>query len=254
MNRLAALIIIAVAALPAHAANRYCNSGYCAPAVHRDVVQELVTPQYVTNNIFYSVGDSVRQYAPQAVIQAQRAQIARDMQRLQDRMTEFNQYSQQVTQPVCYVPVQSAAVCVPGMPQQPGYQQPQQPEQPPTFNHAQRSTSAVIAAGCLKCHGENGKARDHFDLTRWLTCDEIGRAVSAVAEGRMPQGGQLADPQKAQLYAELFDWNKTNGFKATPPQQPPTEAPREDSQPDADASTRPDFSRFTKYPFVLANQ
>lgn len=214
-------ILIVLTASPLFAGNRYSSGcSTCAPAYRapvyqaQAVVERVVYPQTIIENqsVFYTVGEQVRQYAvsPQAVQAAQIGQLRREIQRGMDHLEELQSqqqtYSQQ--QALCYV----AVPCVPGQqPMQPGYgqQQPQQPEQP-RFSQEQRPSVMTV---CLKCHGQNGKQRDHLDLTHALTCEDRENALEAVAIGEMPKGGRAFNREELkQLKLELRGWNQAHGW------------------------------------------
>lgn len=211
------LIAFLLIASPALAGNRYsnCSTGHCAT-----VVEQVAYPQTIIQNqqIFYSVGEQVRQYAvtPQAVALANAEAIKRRMGELQDQLAEYQTQQSYSAQAVCYVPVQ-AVPCAPGQqPQQTGIQQ---PDQPAAFN----LTQPGVMQSCIKCHTKAGPARDVFDLTKRLSCEDALSAMEAVATGTMPKGGQHFNSQQLkQLKVELGEFNKRFD-KPTPPQAAPAD-------------------------------
>lgn len=247
------IVVLAVIASPAFAANRHCSTGYCAPVV----AQQVAYPQTIiqNQNVFYSVGENVRQYSvtPQAVAEANKQYLARQIQGLQDQLAEYQTQQAYQPQQVCYVPVQ-AVQCPPGqqpyVTNNPANPMPAEPQ--PKFNQ-----TVSVMASCIKCHGASGKDREFFDLTKPLSCDDQTNALAAVATGEMPKGARqpfTADELK-QLKAELRGWNQQHGWgekvqPPTPPQAAPVEgdgpvpkAPEEGDDPKFSNATR-DWLRF----------
>lgn len=236
----------------------YRSSSYCYPSrsyasrdyysrdyESRDYAQTIVENQ----NVFYSVAPDVRQYAitPPAVAVAQYGQLQRQITRVADQLAEYREQSAYT------VPQQQAVMCVPycvpqgqvgqivagqasGYVQQPtaqngyGYAQPGQPAPQPqpqqpgptTFSERQRTTG-IIDARCMKCHGSPGKARDAFDFSRELTCDQRLEAIRAVMAGEMPKNGKLTPDEIGKFIEELMPRRQTN--QQPPPQPAPTPQP-----------------------------
>lgn len=217
-----------LAATPLFAGN-ICNnhvvahSAYVEPYVAP--IAAVVTPQYITQNIFYSVGDQVRYpiVAPQAVVQAEAGQLQREMQRLQDKMNDLKQYSAYQPQPqVVYVPVpaqpvQQAAPCTTGTcpPKTPPAAQPpaqpQQPASPPAPENPKFSMrqGGVIEAKCIKCHGGSGQPKGDLDLRNAISCEQFHAAIDRLLtddpDKRMPlKQPPLTGEETAQVEKELL--------------------------------------------------
>lgn len=202
-----ALAIIAVIPAIAHAG----GYGHCyTPYVSHEVVREY-TPttiiEHQNNEIFYSVGAGVRDYAvaQQNVAAAQAGQVERQIEALQSQLVTYRQQSQPVATPaqlVYAVPVTPvAAACLPVA-----------PGQTPMPAHASAAPAAspsfdpngVVEAKCYSCHsGPNPKGR--LALDRKLTCEQALRAIAAVTSGKMPKNGpELTDAEKVAFNAEML--------------------------------------------------
>lgn len=204
-----------------------CGTSYCAPrVVQRSYANNYVapyvaptyqTPQYITQNIFYSVGNDVRYptVPPQAVVAAEYGQLSRELQRVQDKMSELKAYQQQYAPPqpqVVYVPVQTpvqvqpaAAPCPTGQcaPTQPAPQPTQPPADKPTFS---MKAGSIIEQKCIKCHGANGKG--DLDLRAAISCAQYKHAMDRLLTDdesiRMPKGQTPLTPEEtAQAMKEL---------------------------------------------------
>ncbi len=199
-------LVIAVA-LPASAnAGGYCNS--CNTVYHDQVatVYPQTIIQHQSNEIFYSVGQGVRDYAvaQQNVAAAQAGQVERQIAALQTQLTTYRQQSQPVATPVQLVyavPVQAVAataVCPPGQQQQMPAAQAAAPQRPP----------GLVEARCVKCH-EGPNAKKGFDITQKLTCEQAMKAIAAVTARKMPRDdAKFTDAEVAQFTAELLGVNR----------------------------------------------
>lgn len=233
-----ALLFVASQAFAGHG---YCSTGYCAPKV----VQEVAYPQTIiqNQNVFYSVGEQVRQYAvtPQAVAVAHQESLKRQMHALQDQLNEYQTQQSYQPQPMYYVPMVAVA------------QQQQLPEgqapcnentcppgaKPPSFN-----IKVNVIGACAKCHTKPGAALDALDMTKALSCEDQKRALKAVMRGTMPKGGrQLTDDQIDQLDIQLEEW-KNAPSQQPAPETPPQQAPAE--QPPEAPKEEPKFSNATR--------
>lgn len=197
MKHLLAIAIV-LSASTAHAHYGACYSN----VVQREVA--VTYPQTIVQNqnIFYSVGADVRQYAvaPAAIAQAQAGQVERQIAQLQDRLAEYRQQAQPAAQPVqlVYAVPAQAAYCAPS--QQPAMQPAQQP-----LAAMQAKPSGIVEAKCLKCHGGNGAPKGNFDVTKKLDCNETLLAIQKVRSGEMPKNGPaLTTEEQNKLIDELL--------------------------------------------------
>lgn len=217
------LMLLLVLATPTLASNRYCSTGHCYPqkvAVVKAVPQTIIQNQ----NVFYAVGQEAR-YAPTtSIVQAESQQIQREMQRLADRVTEFQAYSANQPQQIVLT-IQAAAT-----------QQQQQPHcadgscetDKPAFNLKQNS---IIGNTCIKCHsGPNAKAG--FRLDQELSCDQKLLALAKVVAGEMPPKEPLTREQTLQVVGELSELKTTDQKPPLPPQDnlPPEQQPQEPAE------------------------
>jgi hypothetical protein len=195
----------------ADACSRCGNFKNCRFAVKQVVaVEHVVQPQIIKQNIFYGVGYDARAsvLAYQGVQVAAEGQLAREMQRLQDRFAELQQYQQQALayrQPVYMVAPQQAYVqpqtqCVTCQGQQP--MQPPADPQPPQFSLQE---GGVVQSACIKCHsGATPKAGMDLTQPNNLTLAQRLKAVSMAGSGKMPpKSAPLNDAQLAGLAREL---------------------------------------------------
>ena len=243
MVRAITFTCVMLVASPLVAINRSsCSSGYCRPVYHqnyvapvREIVREVdVVRENITQNFFYSVGDSERYpvVAPAAVVQAEYGQAVREMQRLQDKLTDLKQYQQQC-QPQYQQP---QLVCVPAvqaysLPQQQctsqqqqytqqqqysqsqqGYAQ-QQPAQQPNGNRPQFSMrqqkDSIVEAKCIRCHGGSGQPKGDLDLRDGISCTQFKHAMARLMTDdndlRMPKGQPpLSGTETASAIKELL--------------------------------------------------
>lgn len=220
--------------LSACAVNRRFSCGnnvVCAPPVRRaavvvekEIVQDVI-PQNVTQNFFYETGQELRyqQVPSQNVIAAERQQLVREMQRLQDRMTEFDQYSRQSAQQYAGLSQQSVVACIPLVLQglQQYSQQTQTQVQSQQLNQQQYSIlqpqAGVVTAKCVRCHGGAAGVKGGLDLTKTVSCEERLKAIRLVLSGKMPKGGPpLTDDEAMKFLDEI-----TNVFDKQPQELPP---------------------------------
>lgn len=225
MVRTFVYLVVALVASPLYAVN--CGSGVCnsrvvahdsyvAPSyVAPSYAATSYVPQYVTQNIFYEVGESVR-YSPvtaQAVVQAEYGQVVREMQRLADKLGDLKQYAQPA--PPAQQPIQVYVCPTPMAPAQPAAQ-PQQPAQPPaqqppanppTFSQ-QAKPAGALEAHCAKCHS-GANAKGDFDITAAITCEQKVTALQKVLSGEMPKGKPITDEEAKAVLDELFNLKTT---------------------------------------------
>lgn len=212
-------------------AGGYCRSCY-APAV-----QKVVYPQQIIQNqqVFYPLAPQL-QYGPTpAIVEAQAQQIQRDIARLQDRLTEFNQYKVQAPQVVYMVPAnvqqqvttttttQAATTHTEGacgvngnMAGGPAA---------PAFNQ----TASIIAEKCASCHsGDAPKGKLDLTGAMEIDCAEKMKALRKAITQQMPPPKSGIPPltreETIQLDSELAKIPEPKPA-ALPPQQPEPPAP-----------------------------
>lgn len=221
------VLVVLLLASTAHAGNRYCNTGYCAPVYKAAVVQQVAYPPQTiiqNQNVFYSVGQDVRQGPNNAIVQAESQRIQREYQRLTESMREFSQFQEQQPQTIV-LKLEAATV----------------QQQQVTTEHCQveqteqtRFNQTAFPQACMKCHtGANAKGDFHLDA---LTCKDKLRAIEQIVAGTMPPSGPLQGEEKTAA---------VNAILALPsvddqPQQPAPPLPPQDNPPETAAPT--DFS------------
>lgn len=206
------------------------NVVHHAPVVAKVVEQAVAYP--VAQNVYYFVGQAVRDYAiaPQHVLAAEAGELERKIAGLQDQLAQYRQqqqaYSHQPSavssQPYGYAPQytappqqqQSACAACEGNQQPPAQLPPpsQGPPQtppaaggPPTFSMQmppqQQAASGIIEQQCMKCHNAE-KAKGGVDFTGPISDELRMNAVKQVISGEMPKGGQLSDAERGQFLRE----------------------------------------------------
>lgn len=241
-----AIAIVLLAASPALAANRYCAT--CKPVYHAPAV--VAQPQTIIENqqVFYPVAPYAQQPITDAAVQlAQAEEIKHSMQALSDQVAAFQQRSAQPQMIVVYPQIQMQGQAMQGQAEQPpacGETACNQPAEKPAFNQ-----TASVMASCVKCHTKAGAARDAFDLTKPISCEQALDAMEAVATGSMPKGGKpFSGEQLRKLKVELAKYNERFDKPATPPQpaEKPADQPADKSgeaPPTAPDEDDPKFSR-----------
>lgn len=185
--------------------SNYVAPSYVAPVATNYAHDYVATsyPQTVvqTQNVFYEVGGAAAQYpaVPNAnIAAAEYAQVAREMQRLQDRLADLKpqQPAQQAQPPINVYLQLPAGATVPAQPAtQPAMpQQPQQPAQSQPFSMTQKP-NGILQSRCVKCHS-GANAKGSLDLTSALTCEQKLDAMRKVINGDMPKGGPPLTPEE----------------------------------------------------------